>query len=165
MSMIGLFWITKESVYVGAEPEGNGRGVRLTPDGLEALGTDQKGFWAWTDIREVTVHYATVRSSTQWLVNSTMDTVLDVATGGGNAPAAFEIHVRTDEEKAELTVYAAPVGGYVQSEYELSLTLLDRFVDGTVDVARLLEWGSVEGDGVTPWRVAREALLRSWAVT
>lgn len=31
VAMIGLFWITKESVYVGAEPEGYGRGVRLTP--------------------------------------------------------------------------------------------------------------------------------------
>ncbi|MER5403709.1 hypothetical protein [Streptomyces sp. NPDC002769] len=163
VAMIGLFWITEESVYVGAEPAGNGRGVRLTPEGLEAVGTDQKGFWAWRDVRAVTVHDAQVRSSTRWLVNSVMDTVLDVATGGGEAPPAFELHVRTDKEKAELTVYTAAVGGYVQSEYELSLDLLNRFVDGTADVARLLEWGSVEGDGVTPWRAAREALLRSWA--
>ena len=161
--MIGLFWITKESVYVGAEPEGYGRGVRLTPEGLEAVGTDQEGFWAWADVREATVHYAQVRSSTQWLVNSVMDTVLDVAAGGGEAPPAFELHVSTDHEKAELTVHSAAVGGYVQSEYELSLVLLERFVDGTADVARLVEWGSVDGGGATPWRAAREALLRSWA--
>lgn len=162
--MIGLFWITKESVYVGAEPEGYGRGVRLTPEGLEAVGTDQKGFWPWADVRAVTVHDVQVRSSTRWLVNSVVDTVLDVATGGGEAPPAFELHVRTDEEKVELTAYNAAVGGYVQSEYELSVALLDRFVDGSADVARLLEWGSAEGDGVTPWRAAREALLRSWSV-
>ncbi|QFZ78843.1 hypothetical protein GFH48_19620 [Streptomyces fagopyri] len=163
MAMIGLFWITEESVYVGAEPAGNGRGVRLTPEGLEAVGTGQKGFWAWRDVRAVTVHDAQVRSSTRWLVNSVMDTMLDVATGGGEAPPAFELHVRTDAEKTGLTVYTAAVGGYVQSEYELSLDLLDRFVEGTADVARLLEWGSAEGGGVTPWRAAREALLRSWA--
>ncbi|MFG2476641.1 hypothetical protein [Streptomyces fagopyri] len=163
VAMIGLFWITEESVYVGAEPAGNGRGVRLTPEGLEAVGTGQKGFWAWRDVRAVTVHDAQVRSSTRWLVNSVMDTMLDVATGAGEAPPAFELHVRTDGEKAELTVYTAAVGGYVQSEYELSLDLLDRFVEGTADVARLLEWGSAEGGGVTPWRAAREALLRSWA--
>ncbi|QIY67481.2 MULTISPECIES: hypothetical protein [unclassified Streptomyces] len=165
VAMIGLFWITEKSVYVGAEPAGNGRGVRLTPEGLEAVGTDQKGFWAWRDVRAVTVHDVQVRSSTRWLVNSVMDTVLDVATGGGEAPPAFELHVATDEEKAELTVYTAAVGGYVQSEYELSLDLLNRFVEGTADVSRLLEWGSAEGDGITPWRAAREALLRSWATT
>ncbi|MET7719309.1 hypothetical protein [Streptomyces mirabilis] len=163
VAMIGLFWITKESVYVGAEPEGYGRGVRLTPEGLQAVGTGREGFWSWADVREVTVHDVQVRSSTRWLVNNVMDTVLDMATGGGEAPPAFELHVRTDEEKAELTVYTAAVGGYVQSEYELSVALLNRFVDGTADVARLLEWGSVEGDGVTPWRAAREALLTSWA--
>ncbi len=114
------------------------------------MGTGQEGFWSWADVREVTVHDVQVRSSTRWLVNNVMDTVLDMATGGGEAPPAFELHVRTDEEKAELTVYTAAVGGYVQSEYELSVALLNRFVDGTADVARLLEWGSVEGDGVTP---------------
>ncbi|MFF4347400.1 hypothetical protein [Streptomyces sp. NPDC001530] len=160
--MIGLFWITEESVYVGAEPEGYGRGVRLTPEGIEAVGTDQKGFWAWADVRAVSVQYAQVRSSTRWLVHSVADTVLDLAIGGGEAPPAFEVHVRTDEEKAELTVHSAAVGGYVQSEYELSLELLERFVDGTADVARLLEWGRADGGGATPWRVAREALLRSW---
>jgi hypothetical protein len=163
VAMIGLFWITKESVYVGAEPEGHGRGVRLTPEGLQAVGTGQQGFWSWADVREVTVHDVQVRSSTRWLVNNVMDTVLDMATGGGEVPPAFELHVRTDEEKAELTVYTAAVGGYVQSEYELSVELLDRFVDGRADVARLLEWGRAEGDGVTPWRAAREALLTSWA--
>ncbi|WP_229703421.1 hypothetical protein [Streptomyces albiflavescens] len=160
--MIGLFWITEESVHLGAEPEGYGLGVRLTPEGIEAVGTDQKGFWAWADVRDVSVHYAQVRSSTRWLVSSVMDTVLDVAAGGGEAPPAFEIHVRTDEEKAELTVHCAAVGGYVQSEYELSLELLERFVDGTADVARLLEWGRADGGGATPWRPAREALLSSW---
>lgn len=160
--MIGLFWITEERVYVGAEPAGAGRGVRLTPQGLEAVGADQRGFWAWRDLRAVTVHDAQVRSSTRWLVNSVTDTVLDLAVGGGEAPAAFGLRVRTDEEKAELTVYTAAIGGYVQSEYELSVALLERFVDGTADVARLLEWGSAEGGGATPWRSAREALLRSW---
>ncbi|WP_238431800.1 hypothetical protein [Streptomyces cavernae] len=163
--MVGLFWITRESVYVGAEPEGSGWGVRLTPEGVEGLGTDQKGFWAWADVQEVSVHYAPVRSSSRWLVNTAVDTVIDVAVGGGATPPSFEIHVRTADEKAELSVYSAPVGGYVQSEYDLSVALLERFVDGTVDVARLLEWGHAEGDGVTPWRPAREALLKSWAAT
>ncbi|MFF1769584.1 hypothetical protein [Streptomyces sp. NPDC058249] len=161
--MIGLFWITKESVHVGAEPEGYGRGVRLTPEGIEAVGTDQKGFWPWADVRAVSVQGAPVRSSTKWLVGSVVDTLIDVALGGGEAPPAFEVHVRTDDDKAELTVHSAAVGGYVQSEYELSVELLDRFVDGSADVARLVEWGRVEGGGATPWRQAREALLKSWA--
>ena len=43
------------------------------------------------------------------------------------------------------------------------MDLLERFVDGRADVSRLAEWGLEEGDGVTPWRQAREALLRSRA--
>ncbi|WP_435229585.1 hypothetical protein [Streptomyces sp. Tue6028] len=161
--MIGLFWITEESVYLGAEPEGHARGVRLTPEGIQAVGTDQQAFWPWPEVRGVAVHYAPVRSSTRWLVNSVADTVIDLATGGADTPPAFEVHVSTDAETAELTVYGAAVGGYVQSEYELSVDLLERLVDGTVDVDRLLEWGRTDGAGVTPWRPAREALLRSWA--
>lgn len=160
--MVGLFWINRESVYVGAEPEGYGPGVRLTPEGVEALGEGQRGFWAWADVLELSVHYAEVRSSSRWMVNSVVDTILSVGTAM-EAPAAFEVHVRTAGEKAELTVYAAPVGGYVQTEYDLSVALLERFADGTADLARLMEWGREEGDGITPWRQAREALLRSWA--
>ncbi|WP_330310213.1 MULTISPECIES: hypothetical protein [unclassified Streptomyces] len=164
--MIGLFWITEESVHLGAEPEGQGRGVRLTPEGLKAVGADQRGSWAWADVRAVDVHHVQVRASTGWLMHSVADTVLDLGAGIGEAPPPFELHVRTaTDETAELTVHCAVPGGYVQSEYELSLELLHRFVDGTADVARLLEWGRAEGGGTTPWRPAREALLRSWATT
>ncbi|MEU9213608.1 hypothetical protein AB0D27_38350 [Streptomyces sp. NPDC048415] len=163
VAMIGLFWITEESVYVGAEPEGYGRGVRLTPEGIQAVGTDQRGFWAWADVRALSVHYAPVRSSTRWLVSSVGDTVVGLAAGGGQAPSAFELHVRTAEEKAELTVHSAAVGGYVQSEYDLSLDLLHHFTTGTANVTRLLDWARTDGADTTPWRPAREALLRSWA--
>lgn len=90
--MIGLFWITEESVHLGAEPEGQGRGVRLTPEGLEAVGTvgtvgtDQRGSWAWADIRAVDIHHVQVRASTGWLMHSVADTVLDLAAGIGETP-------------------------------------------------------------------------------
>ncbi|MET8245140.1 hypothetical protein ABZV31_12440 [Streptomyces sp. NPDC005202] len=41
---VGLFWITEDSAYVGAEPVGAACGVRLTGGGVEVPGTDRGTF-------------------------------------------------------------------------------------------------------------------------
>ncbi|MGW0825502.1 hypothetical protein [Streptomyces sp. NPDC002845] len=166
MAMVGLFWITEKFVYVGAEPEGYGRGVRLTPEGVEAVGTGQTGFWVWEDIRSVEVRDARVRASAgRMLVSDVLGSVLTAVTGDGDAPAAFEVHLETGDETGgktvELDVFAA-ASGYLKSEYDLSVTLLERFVSGVADVSALLEWARghvVEG---TLRREEREVLLRGW---
>jgi len=162
MAMVGLFWITEEFVYVGAEPVGYGRGVRLTAEGIEAVGADQGGAWAWADVRAVTVHDVKVRSAVRALVGHVLDGVTTAVTGDYEPPGAFEVHVETADEKAELAVYAA-VGGYVASEYELSLALLERLVAAPADVSALLDWGRVHAAAGTLRREEREALLRTWA--
>jgi hypothetical protein len=162
MAMVGLFWITETSVYVGAQPDGCGRGVRLTADGVEALGTDQEGRWAWSDMRSVTVHCAPVRSGSRWVVGAVVNTVLDVASGGGDMPPVFEVHVEDGDGTTELDTYSAALHGYTEAEYDLSVTLLQRFVAGIANVSVLLEWGRVYAAGGTPRREEREALLRGW---
>jgi hypothetical protein len=163
MAMVGLFWITETSVYVGAEPEGYGRSVRLTADGVEAVGTDQEGSWAWSDIRSVGVHYAPVRSAgARWVVGAAVNTALDVALGGGDTPPAFEVHITTEDGTTELDTRSAAIHAYTQDEYDLSVALLERFVTGIADVSALLEWGRVHATEGTPRREEREALLRGW---
>ncbi|WP_338896992.1 hypothetical protein WBG99_16240 [Streptomyces sp. TG1A-60] len=165
MAMVGLFWIAADGgVYVGAEPEGYGRGVRLTRDGVVGLGTGQGGSWGWAEVRSVAVRDVRIRSAARLLAGAAVDLVGSAVTGGGESPAAFEVHVGTAEGTVELTTWAAPaLGGYVPSEYDLSVALLERFVAGTADVDTLAEWGRAHAGECTPHREEREALLRKWA--
>ena len=54
-------------------------------------------------------------------------------------------------------------GGYVPSEYELSVALLERFVERAADVGELAEWGRAHAGERAPGREEREALLRKRA--
>lgn len=58
--------------------------------------------------------------------------------------------------------FGAAPRGYAESEYDLSVTLLQRFVTGIADVSALLEWGRTHVVEGTLGREEREALLREW---
>ncbi|MDT0573100.1 hypothetical protein RM704_37570 [Streptomyces sp. DSM 3412] len=165
MAMVGLFWIAEDGgVYVGAQPEGFGPGVRLTPDWVEGLGTGQSAVWGWSEIRSAAVRYVRIRSGARLLATTAVDLVANAVAGGGDAAAAFEVHLETADRTVELNAYsAAALGGYVQSEYDLSVALLDRLVAGTADVETLARWGRAHAAEGTPRREQREALLREWA--
>ncbi|QYX78503.1 hypothetical protein [Streptomyces akebiae] len=165
MAMVGLFWIAEDGgVYVGAQPEGYGPGVRLTRDWVEGLGTGQSAVWGWSEIRSATVRYVRIRSSARLLATTAVDLVTNAVAGGGDAAAAFEVHLETADRTVELNAQsAAALGGYVQSEYDLSVALLDRLVAGTADVETLARWGRAHAAEGTPRREQREALLREWA--
>ncbi|WP_216588452.1 hypothetical protein [Streptomyces brasiliscabiei] len=165
MAMVGLFWIAEDGgVYVGARPEGYGNGVRLTRDWVEALGTDQSAVWGWSEIRSVAVRYVRIRSGARLLATTAVDLVLNAVAGGGDAAAAFEVHLETADRTVELNAQsAASLGGYVQSEYDLSAALLERLAADPAAVDTLAEWGRAHAAEGTPRREEREALLRSWA--
>ncbi|MFF9034569.1 hypothetical protein ACF090_03750 [Streptomyces sp. NPDC014892] len=167
MAMVGLFWIAEDGgVYVGAQPEGFGPGVRLTQDWVEGLGTGQSAVWGWSEIRSATVRYVRIRSSARLLATTAVDLVTNAVAGGGEFAAAFEVHLETVDRTVELNAQsAAALGGYVQSEYDLSVALLDRLVAGTADVETLARWGRAHAAEGTPRREQREALLRAWAAT
>ncbi|MEU6802929.1 hypothetical protein [Streptomyces neyagawaensis] len=165
MAMVGLFWIAEDGgVYVGAEPEGAGRGLRLTRDGVVGLGVDQGGEWRWADLRSVALRYVRIRSAGRLVVTAAVDLALSAVAGGGGSPGAFEVHLETaDGTTVELEAYmASAVGGYVESEYDLSVGLLNRLVDGTADLGPLEDWGRAYAAEGTPRREEREALLRKW---
>ena len=164
MAMVGLFWIAEDGgVYVGAQPEGYGDGVRLTRDWGEGLGTGKRAVRGWTEIRTIAVRYVPIRSCAR-LLTTAVDLVANAVAGGGDAAAAFEVHLETVDRTVELnTLSAAALGGYVQSEYDLSVALLDRIVAGTADVDTLASWGRAHATEGTPRREQREALLRKWA--
>ncbi|MDG9706821.1 hypothetical protein [Streptomyces sp. DH10] len=164
MAMVGLFWIGEDSVYVGAEPEGAASGVRLSEDGVEVLGAGRGRFWTWDEVVRIDTRDVPVRSGVRRLASMAFDAALVVVTGDGQLPPAFSVEVTTAEETVQADVHAAVTGGiYLPSEYELSVTLLQRLADGGTDIGDLLAWGRDHAAEGTLPHEEREALLRKWA--
>ncbi|WP_320773181.1 hypothetical protein [Streptomyces sp. CRN 30] len=164
MTMVGLFWITDDHVYVGAEPVGAGPGVRLGKDGVEAVGSGQGAFWGWDEVRGLDVRDVAVRSGARRLASLAFDALVVLATGDGEQPPAFTVAIESDGGAVEVSALAAVHGGiHTPDEYELSRTLLGRFADGTADVSALLAWRrDRSAEDAEPGRKEQEELLRGW---
>lgn len=165
MTMVGLFWITEECVYLGAEPTGTAPGVRLTEGGVEVLGQEQDGrSWGWDEVRGLDVRDVAVRSERRRLASMAFDSFVVLFTGDGELPPQFTVCVETEGDgTVEASVLAAVTGGiHTPGEYELSRTLLARLADGTTTVGELVGWRREEPEDVAPTREQRLALLREW---
>ncbi|TPQ20778.1 hypothetical protein [Streptomyces sporangiiformans] len=165
MPMVGLFWITGESVHLGAPPSGLGPGVLVTEEGLTAVGDGQTNNWAWADLKKVTLLDAPIRSSLGRRFSMSVDAVLTAAFGGtADTAPAMTVRVETADGATELSAPTAAAGGYEDSEFALSQALLNRFAEGSCRPSALLAWGRTQPDK-TPGRTVRETLLREWAGT
>ncbi|MCF3122596.1 MULTISPECIES: hypothetical protein [Streptomyces] len=165
MAMVGLFWIAEGDVYVGAKPSGLAPGVRLTPEGVVALGDRQSGMWSWEDVRELTVDDVPVKSLKRH-VGVAVDLVLTVGLGGEDeAPRMTVRVVDTEGGESELKAYTAAAVGYSQTECDLSRELLARLTEGAgtllATLTAMSDWGR-RHEGGTPRTAEREALLREW---
>ncbi|WP_255308424.1 hypothetical protein [Streptomyces marincola] len=162
--MVGLFWITEDSVYLGAEPAGTASGVRLTEEGVETLGAGREAFWSWPEVERIDVRDVPVRSAPRRLVSMALGTLYSAVTGDGEHPPAWTVRVETADGAAEVEVHAAVAGGtYTPAEYVLSRTVLGRLASGGTTVGDLVAWRLDRPTGDSPPRGAREALLRTWA--
>ncbi|CAM5553998.1 MULTISPECIES: hypothetical protein [Streptomyces] len=174
MAMVGLFWIVEGDVYVGAKPSGLAAGVRLTPEGVLALGERQSGLHLWEDVRELTVTGAPVKSLKRQ-AGLVRDLAVDMVTNlalpiGPNqtdqGPASMTVRVASSGGDHELTAYAAAAVGYSPAELDLSHTILSRLTEGAATLATTLaamsEWGRTREDEGTPRAAERERLLREW---
>ncbi|MFF3391028.1 hypothetical protein ACFYW1_08880 [Streptomyces sp. NPDC002669] len=160
MSMVGLFWITGSTVHIGAPPNEPHAGVLVTGEGLTGIGEEQRGQWAWEDIRNIEVLAAPVRSTVGKTAGILLDMVITSALGGVDDGPAMFVHFETPEGKVELTTFAtAP--SYGAEEFGLSSALLEAFADGRATPAALFAWGRDHQDG-TPQRAERERLLAEW---
>ncbi|MGH4036131.1 hypothetical protein ACQB60_45375 [Actinomycetota bacterium Odt1-20B] len=165
MAMVGLFWIAEGDVYVGAKPSGLAPGVRLTPEGVVALGHNQSGLWLWEDVHALTVADIPVKSLKRQ-VGAVVDLALTVGLGGADEAPAMTVCVESpDGEEHELTAYVAAATGYSQTEVDLSRTLLSRLTEGaatmSTTLASMSEWGRA-WEGGSPRGAERVGLLRGW---
>ncbi|MFJ8542510.1 hypothetical protein ACIRFH_10930 [Streptomyces sp. NPDC093586] len=173
MAMVGLFWIAEGDVYVGAKPSGLAPGVRLTPEGVVALGDRQSGVHLWEDVRALTVTDVPVKSLVRQAgvikdlaVGTVVNLVLPMGPGRvDEAPATMTVNVAASDGDHELTAYVAAAVGYEQAEIDLSRALLSRLTEGaatmSTTLAAMAKWGRERGGG-TPRGAEREKLLRSW---
>jgi hypothetical protein len=165
MAMVGLFWIAEGDVYVGAKPSGLAPGVRLTPEGVVALGDKQSAFWLWDEVRALTIEGAPVKSLKRQM-GVLVDMALTVGLGGSDDAPAMTVRIAgAGDEETDLTAYTAAATGYSQTEHDLSLALLTRMTEGEATLrttlAAMAEWGR-RHEGGTPRAGEREGLLRAW---
>lgn len=165
MAMVGLFWIAEGDVYVGAKPSGLAAGVRLTPEGVVALGDTQSAFFPWEDVHTLSVDDVPVKTLKRH-VGALVDMALTAGLGGGDEPPTLTVRVSHAEgTDVELSAYTAAAIGYSQEEYALSLTLLTRLTEGEATLrttlAAMAEWGRSR-EGGSPRGAEREGLLREW---
>ncbi|MFJ5776429.1 hypothetical protein [Streptomyces sp. NPDC093094] len=172
MAMVGLFWIAEGDVYVGAKPSGLARGVRLTPEGVIALGDGQSRLYLWEDVHALTVADVPVKSFRRQVgavTGMALSTVINLAAPEGGpadeAPPLMTVYVESGDGKDELQTFTAAAVGYTQAEVGLSRALLTRLTEGAATMATTLtamsEWGRAR-EGGSPRRAEREALLREW---
>ncbi|WMX48648.1 hypothetical protein [Streptomyces roseicoloratus] len=173
MAMVGLFWIAEGDVYVGAKPTGTAPGVRLTADGVVALGDGQDALYPWEDVNALAVSDApvkTLRRQVGVFTEVALDTVMNLAVpvgpvGSVEAPPLMTLSVGTASGERAVKAYVAAAVGYSSTEVELSRALLSRLTEGAATMATTLaamaEWGRA-WEGGSPRVPQREALLREW---
>ncbi|MEU5087714.1 hypothetical protein [Streptomyces sp. NPDC021356] len=173
MAMVGLFWIAEGDVYVGAKPSGLAPGVRLTPEGVMALGDGQAALHLWEDVRALTVADVPVKSLMRQVgvvKDLAVDTVMNLALSlhpgrADEAPSMMTVRVESSGGEHELAAYVAAAVGYSATEVDLSRALLSRLTEGAATMATTLaamsQWGRSQASG-TPRGAERERLLREW---
>ncbi|MEU6672312.1 hypothetical protein [Streptomyces sp. NPDC046727] len=172
MAMVGLFWITEGDVYVGAKPSGLAPGVRLTPEGVVALGDGQSDLYLWEDMEALTVADVPVKSLKRQVgvvkdlaLGTVMELALPMGSLGDDAPPMMTVRVESSDAEHELAAYVAAAVGYPQTEVDLSRALLTRLTQGAATMATTLaamsEWGRA-WEGSSPRAAERERLLRGW---
>ncbi|MFF8913053.1 hypothetical protein ACF08M_06950 [Streptomyces sp. NPDC015032] len=173
MAMVGLFWIAEGDVYVGAKPSGLAPGVRLTPEGVVALGDRQSGLCLWEDINSLTVVDVPVKSLKRQIgavKDLALGTLMNLALPMGpgrvdEAPALMTVRVESSDGDHELAAYVAAAVGYPQTEVDLSRALLSHLTEGaatmSTTLAAMSEWGRT-WEGGSPRGTEREELLLGW---
>ncbi|GHE15365.1 hypothetical protein [Streptomyces alanosinicus] len=172
MAMVGLFWIAEGDVYVGAKPSGLAPGVRLTPEGVLALGDGQSSIYLWEEVRALTVADVPVKSLKRQVgvvkdlaLETVMELTLPIGYGRVDEAPAMTVRVNSSDSEHELAAYAAAAVGYPQTEIDLSLALLTRLTEGAATMATTLaamsEWGRT-WEGRRLGGPEREELLRGW---
>ncbi|MFI1001367.1 hypothetical protein ACIP10_02645 [Streptomyces galbus] len=158
--MAGLFWITPETVYLGAPPSTTPSAVILTPDGLTAVGP-QAGYWPWRHVSSVTVADVPAKTTTARSLARLFEVVL-----GPQSPTEMTVRVETTNGASfGIGVHSAAASAYTIREAALSQNLLDLFVQRRASPTMLTDWLVRSPRSRAPRPAERESLLQRWTET
>ncbi|MEU1303868.1 hypothetical protein [Streptomyces shenzhenensis] len=156
-AMLGLFWITPETVYLGAPPSTTLSAVSLAPDGLTAVGP-QAGSWPWQRVTAVKVEDVPVRTTTGRSLARAFEVVF-----GPQSPTEMTVRVESvDGSRFGIPVHSAAASAYTVREVDLSQRLLEHFLEEKASPATLTDWLLNSPRPRTPRPAEREALLQHW---
>ncbi|CAL9615837.1 hypothetical protein SUDANB6_05747 [Streptomyces sp. enrichment culture] len=170
--MVGLFWTAEGDVYVGAKPSGLAPGVRLSPEGVVALGDGQAGLHPWKDVRDLTVADVPVKTLrrrvgvvTDPAVTTAPDFMEPGSGGADDVPALMAVNVRTTGGDHELAACVAAAVG--RSRAGTGLSRAPRPASRREPRRRPGPWPPCRSEGRTregesPRAAEREALPRKW---
>ncbi|MFD9303595.1 hypothetical protein ACFWCB_13255 [Streptomyces sp. NPDC060048] len=163
MAMVGLFWITDESVYVGSPPNAEGHCVRLTSEGVQARGPDGVRTWPWPSLRSAVVEAVPAEDRARVagrFLAAVLEAAVTLGSGYGEGPPEMLLVLETQDGTEEVPA-AAATAGYTARETALSQRLLARLREGASDLRLLTAW-SRDHAGGPPKARERETLLREW---
>ncbi len=161
--MVGLFWADADGCWLGAPPGAGGSAVRLTDDGLLAVG-EARDAWRWSQVSEVSVPDAPSRSHLRRRMRKAADLAATMSGFGGPETAPrMTVRVTHAEGASEWPVSSAAAAAYTHREVELSHQLLEAFASGALRPSLITDWWRTADAAANLRSHARETLLEEWA--
>ncbi|MGW2743168.1 hypothetical protein [Streptomyces sp. NPDC001450] len=159
---VGLFWVTADSVYLGAPATAPAPNVVLRASGLHVTGPHPRE-WSWSDIVGLEVTEVPTRSTLQrWATNAASFAAAALDAWVPGSPTEMTVSITTPDNTLQTPVYSSAAVAYSPREADLSHQLIGHFTEGAATPAVMTEWWAQ----TRPERVLRsrerEALLELW---
>ncbi|MHC5906616.1 hypothetical protein ACVNF4_22340 [Streptomyces sp. S6] len=161
-SMVGLFWVCENAVYVGTPAVAPAPQVVLTSAGPRFEGSEPQA-WDWSEVLELRVPDPPVRSAAvRWAsrVATFAAAAMDVWTPGD--PPEMTVVLSMGDSEAETSVYSGASVAYTQREVDLSLGLLARMTRGEFSPAVMTGWWRADQPEKVLSSRERESVLEAW---
>ncbi|MFD3515945.1 hypothetical protein [Streptomyces sp. NPDC058657] len=161
-SMVGLFWVGEDGLYVGMPPVEPNPGVLLSSEGPEVVGAEPLQ-WNWSDVTDLRVTEAPVRSAaTRWATRAATFAAAALDAWVPGSPTEMTVVIVTGSDETKTPVYSGASSAYTQREVDLSLGLLARMVRGEFSPSVMTDWW----EKAQPTEVLRSrhrvSLLEEW---
>ncbi|MCX4681991.1 hypothetical protein OG413_43145 [Streptomyces sp. NBC_01433] len=161
--MIGLFWIERDRVCLGAPPVEEDPGVFLSPTRLSVGEGAHQQAWPWADVTDLQVLDVPVRSTAaRWATRVTTVVAAALNAWGPGGPSMMTAVVCALDQRVETPVFSGAATAYTQREVDLSLGLLSHFVRGSASPSLLTQWWQENQPSAVLHSREREAVLEDW---
>jgi hypothetical protein len=159
---VGLFWVSADSVYVGAPATAPAPNMVLTTAGPRVTGPHPRE-WTWSDLAGLEITEVPTRSAPQrWATHAASFVAAALDAWVPSSPTEMTVSVIAPDGTYRTPVYSSASVAYSPREVALSRRLLSDFTQGTATPAVMTEWW----EQTRPTKILRsrerEAVLELW---